>query len=115
MDATYGKDARLLRQNDIDAVYRRGKRWTAKAFRIHVKANGLDRSRLAISVPGRVCNAVLRNRWKRLLRESFRLNKEAIGPGLDIVAVPTRPPEDLLRPQVDVVFVNLVKRHRGLA
>ncbi len=114
MDATYGKDERLVRQNDIDAVYRRGRRWTAQAFRIHVKPNGLDRSRLAISVPGKLCDSVRRNRWKRLIRESFRLNKEAIGPGLDIVAVPTRPPGDLKRPQVEFVFVNLVKRHRGL-
>jgi ribonuclease P protein component len=115
VDATYGKDERLTRQNDIDAVYRRGRRWTAKHFRIHVKPNGLERSRLAVSVPGRLCDAVRRNRWKRLIRESFRLNKAAIGPGLDIVAVPTTPPGELKRPQVEFVLVNLVKRHRGLA
>lgn len=115
VDATYRPEERLTRQNDIDAVYRRGKRWTARDFRIHVKPNGLERSRLAISVPGKLCDAVRRNRWKRLIRESFRLNKAAIGPGLDIVAVPTRPPGDLKRPQVEFVFLNLVKRHRGEA
>jgi ribonuclease P protein component len=113
VDQTFSKEHRLTRQKDIDAVYKRGRRWNAKIFRIHVRANGLDRSRLAISVPGRLCNSVQRNRWKRLLRESFRLNKAAVGPGLDIVAVPTQPPGDLLRPQVEVVFVNLVQRHRG--
>lgn len=115
MDQGFSKEHRLTRQKDIDAVYKRGRKWSAKFVRLHVRPNGLDRSRIAISVPGKLCNSVLRNRWKRLLRESFRLNKEAIGPGLDIVAVPTTPPGDLLRPQVEFVFVNLVKRHRGLA
>jgi ribonuclease P protein component len=115
VDATFPKEERLTRQADIDAVYRGGRRWTAKFFRLHVKPNGLALSRLAVSVPGRLCDAVRRNRWKRLLRESFRLNKPAIGPGLDIVAVPTKPPGDLKRPAVEFVFVNLVKRHRGEA
>lgn len=114
MDQGFSREHRLTRQKDIDAVYKRGRRWNAKIFRIHVRENGLERSRIAISVPGKLCNAVLRNRWKRLIRESFRLNKEAIGPGLDIVAVPTQKPLDLLRPQVEVVLINLVKRHRGI-
>lgn len=114
MDAGFGREHRLTRQKDIDAVYKRGRRWNARIFRIHVRENGLDRSRIAISVPGKLCNAVLRNRWKRLLRESFRLQKASIGPGLDIVAVPTQPPGELLRPQVDVVLLGLVKRHRGI-
>lgn len=114
MDQGFSKAFRLTRQKDIDAVYKRGRRWNAKIFRIHVRPNGLDRSRLAVSVPGKLCNAVQRNRWKRLLREAFRLNKEAVGPGLDIVAVPAQPPGDLLRPQVDVVLVSLVRRSRGL-
>ena len=115
MDQGYPKEERLRRQREIDDVYRRGRRWSGKYLRIHVRPNGLDRSRFAVSVPGRLCGAVERNRWKRLLRESFRLNKAAIGPGLDIVAVPTAPPGELKRPQVEFVLVNLVKRHRGEA
>ncbi|HYE99043.1 MAG TPA: ribonuclease P protein component [Planctomycetota bacterium] len=113
MDQSYGKDERLRRQWEIDDVYRRGRRWIGKYLRIHVRANGLPRSRFAVSVPGRLCGAVERNRWKRLLRESFRLNKGAIGPGLDIIAVPTRPPGELKRPEVEGVLVGLVGRHRG--
>ncbi len=113
MDSRLRRTERLTRQADIDAVYKTGRRLHAKAFRIHVKPNNMAFSRFTVSVPKRVCNAVLRNRWKRLLRESFRLSKEKIGPGLDIVAVPTRPPEELLRPQVEFVLVELVKKHRA--
>ena len=78
-----------------------------------MKPNTLGYSRFTVSVPKRVCIAVLRNRWKRMLRESFRLAKEKIGPGLDIVAVPTHAPGELLRPQVEFVLVELVKKHRA--
>jgi ribonuclease P protein component len=113
MDARLTRDDRLRRQAEIDAVYKAGRRWHGKYFRIHVRPNALDRSRFTVSVPRRLCTAVLRNRWKRLLRESFRLQKEEIGPGLDIVAVPTSPPAELQRQQVEFVLVQLVKKHRS--
>lgn len=113
MDAKLTRDDRLRRQADIDAVYKTGRRWHGKFFRVHIKPNTLERSRFTVSVPRRLCNAVLRNRWKRMLRESFRLNKESIGPGLDIVAVPTAAPDEIKRQQVEFVLVQLVKKHRG--
>jgi len=113
MDARLRRIERLTRQRDIDRVYKGGRRWHAKFFRVHVRSNTLPFSRFAVTVPRRLCNAVLRNRWKRLLRESFRRNKSSIGPGLDIVAVPTQVPGSLKRPQVEFVLVELVKKHRG--
>jgi ribonuclease P protein component len=113
MDRTFTAAERLRRQNDIDAVYAGGRRWHGRLLRIHVKDHPGPLSRLAVSVPRRVCGAVGRNRWKRLIRESFRLNKEAIGPGLDLIVVPTRPPGDLKRPEVEACLVELVLRHRG--
>jgi len=113
MDERLRRSERLTRQKEIDEVCRRGRRWSGRFLRLHVKESGLPFSRFTVSVPRRVCGAVLRNRWKRLLRESFRKNKEAIGPGLDIVAVPTRPPEGLKRPQVEAVMVQLLRKHRA--
>jgi len=113
MDATLTREDRLRKQSEIDAVYKSGRRWHGKFFRVHVRPNSLPHSRFTVSVPRRLCIAVLRNRWKRLLRESFRLNKGAIGPGLDIVAVPTAPPGEIKRPQVEFVLVQLLKKHRS--
>ena len=113
MDQRLRREERLTRQKDIDRVYRQGRRLHARDFRLHVRPNDLTFSRFTVSVPARICNAVLRNRWKRLLRESFRRNKEEIGPGLDIVAVPKAPPGDLKQMQVEFMMVQLVKKLRA--
>jgi ribonuclease P protein component len=48
-------------------------------------ANGLTHARLGISIPRRVGTAVKRNRIKRLLRESFRLEQRSLPTGVDLV------------------------------
>jgi len=50
--------------------------------------NTLGHARLGLSVSRKVGNAVVRNRWKRLLREAFRLSRESMPSGIDLVIVP---------------------------
>jgi ribonuclease P protein component len=114
MDRRFLKSERLTRKSDIDACYRSGRRVGGRLLRLHVRANDLGVARLAISVPGRLCDAVRRNRWKRLVREAFRLNKEAIGVGLDLIVVPTRPPGDLKRPEVEAALLEVIRRARAI-
>lgn len=47
--------------------------------------NGLGITRLGITASKRTGNAVKRNRIKRLVREFFRLNKERLPQGVDIL------------------------------
>ncbi len=78
-----------------------------------VRPNDVAFSRLAISIPGRVVRkSVERSRWKRLIREAFRLNKEKIVAGMDIVAVPSRVPGDLTRQDVEAALLALLARRR---
>ena len=55
--------------------------------------NGLTWPRLGLSVSRKIGRAVIRNRWKRRLREAFRLSRERLPAGIDLVVI-ARPAEE---------------------
>ena len=57
---------------------------------VHGAANSLPHARLGLSVSGRVGNAVVRNLWKRRIREAFRLLQKELPPGIDLVVRPRK-------------------------
>ena len=61
---------------------------------MHRKPNALEHSRLGLSVPRRVGNAVKRNKLKRLCREAFRLSSSTHPERLDIL-ITIRPHEPM--------------------
>lgn len=69
--------------------------------------NGLPHARLGLSVSRKVGNAVQRNRWKRLLREAFRMEQQALPAGIDLVAIP--------RPDAEPSLAALRRSLRALA
>ncbi len=84
----FPKDFRLLRRAQFKRVYDEGQRRSASLCTIFFRSNGLPQTRLGVTAPVRLGNAVFRNRLKRRLREVFRLNRTAIPGGWDIVLNP---------------------------
>ncbi len=75
MDFSFPKSHRLLKREEFKRVYAQGKKFYTRFFTIHYLENGLCHPRLGITVTKKVGKAHVRNRWKRLVREAFRLNR----------------------------------------
>lgn len=46
--------------------------------------------RLGVTIPTKTGNAVMRNRWKRLIREAYRLQQHELPAGFDFIVRPRR-------------------------
>ena len=66
------------------------RRCSASDDRLVVLAHENDRSyaRLGLSVSRKVGKATVRNRWKRLIREAFRLTRRRLPQGVDLIVIP---------------------------
>ena len=79
---------RLSRSKDFDTVYRRGRSASTRYLVLHWFPRDDDTDgepRLGLAVPRAVGSAVVRNRVKRLLRESWRELLPSVARGQDYV------------------------------
>lgn len=89
-DQRYPKSARLLKSAQFQLVHR-SKVFAADAVLVMKGIdNEGDGTRLGLAVSKKVGNAVVRNRWKRLIREAFRKQRIEIPVGMDLVVRPKR-------------------------
>jgi len=82
-DQSFKPADRIRRSSEFARIYRGGRKLTSQSFVVFVIANEHDLPRLGITVTRKVGTAVVRNRIKRMVREIFRRNRSAFGPGLD--------------------------------
>jgi ribonuclease P protein component len=87
-DQSFPAHFRIRRGVDFQRVYRRKLIASDDCLVLYGCENGLEHPRLGLSVSRKVGGAVERNRWKRLLREAFRLSRAELPGGLDLVVVP---------------------------
>ncbi|MCL2742402.1 MAG: ribonuclease P protein component [Planctomycetaceae bacterium] len=90
MTFAFPKSSRLLTTAEFKRVFDKRKSTADSLLVIYAAKNDLEKNRLGISVSRKVGNAVVRNRWKRLIRTAFRTNPLATVKHFDIVVVPKR-------------------------
>lgn len=81
----FPKTSRLTSNQQFKDVLDRGRRAGNSLLTLYAAPNDGGHPRLGVSVGKSSGNAVVRNRLKRLLRESFRLSLDRIPSGFDYV------------------------------
>jgi ribonuclease P protein component len=90
---------------EFDRCYKRKRSASDTVLILYACENGLEHPRLGCSVSKKIGNAVVRNRYKRLFREAFRLTQHELPSGVDLVLIP-RPGNE---PTLVMVKESLVK------
>ncbi len=78
---------------------------------MYVLPNETGQLRLGISVSKKVGNSVVRHRTARLIREAFRLNRQKIKDGYDIVVVARPLAKDRSFGDIESAFLHLTGLH----
>ena len=104
-------DNSIKKNEEFRAVYQSGKSYANKYLVMYVKKNESETGRLGISVSKKVGNSVVRHRFCRLVRESYRLHEEMFNSGLDIVVVARSSAKDCTYHEIESAFLHLSKLH----
>lgn len=79
--------ARIRKTREFDNVFKNGCKFVEKNVVVYYHPNNKPLSRLGVIVPKRVGKAVTRNSVKRQVREIFRINRDDLATGVDIVVI----------------------------
>lgn len=101
----------LKKNSDFQKVYKTGRSYANKYLVMYILEKESEDVRLGISVSKKVGNSVVRHRVTRLIRESYRLNKDVFSSGLDIVVVARVSAKGRNFHEIESAFLHLIKMH----
>ncbi len=87
-DSRFPKALRLLKTAEFDRVFQRRRSQADGVLLVYGCENELSVPRLGLVVSRKCGSAVIRNRWKRAIREAFRLARHDLPAGVDLVVLP---------------------------
>lgn len=104
------KAVTLKKNHEFRRLYSRGASAAGNGLVIYCRKNRLGHNRLGITVSTKLGNAVIRNRVRRRLRETFRLNGPMLRQGYDIVLVARHRVVNMPWNELNASFLKLSKK-----
>ncbi len=101
---------RLKKNEDFRRVYQKKRSMANKLLVIYVLKNEYGHNRIGFTVSKKVGKSVTRNRVKRLLRESYRLNEKKILQGYDIIFVARNTTSKASYREIESAMLHLFRR-----
>lgn len=77
----------LKKNYEFKNVLTKGKFYRENTITVYIQKNNIKTNVIGIAVSKKICKAVKRNKLKRLIRESYRLMKNDLKQGYNIVFV----------------------------
>lgn len=88
---SFSKSQRILASHQFGRILRRGSCVADGVLVLCAMPSDADRPpRLGVTIPKKTGTATVRNRWKRLIRESFRTQQGELPSGFDYVIRPKK-------------------------
>ena len=104
----------IKKNSDFQTIYRTAKSYANRQLVMYVRKTDGGQSRIGISVSKKVGNSVVRHHLVRLVRESFRLHKDEIETGLDIVVVARQMAKESDFKKIESAYLHLCGLHNIL-
>ena len=101
----------IKKNSDFQIVYKNGTSYANRLLVMYVYPTDGKETRIGISVSKKVGNSVVRHRVTRLIRESFRLNREHMDSGLDIIVVARAEAKDSDYKKIESAYRHLCGLH----
>ena len=104
----------IKKNSDFQKVYRTGNSHANRQLVMYVMRAENRALRIARSLSKKVGNRIVRHRLTRLIRESFRLHRDILETGLDIVVVARAAAKESDYKTIERAFLHLCGLHKIL-
>ena len=112
----FPKRFRVLKTPEFKRCYKKGTRAKGKFFILVLCNNSMNLTRLGLSISAKYGKAYKRNKFKRIIREAFRLIRPELEKGFDVIIVlpktmkPEIPKLEEAKEEIKSLFQNAYKR-----